>query len=106
MRTSLIASILLAGLATQSFAKEATDRPSPSDTDAAKITISCYRGLVKTVAWDRANAVFLDDLRQLGYSHSVATDIGERVCRDEYGVDDHEHMRKTLIRLMRETPPG
>ena len=59
MKLTLFATALLGALATGAVAK---DLPSPSDSDAARITISCYRGLVKTIAWDRANAVFLDDL--------------------------------------------
>lgn len=84
----------------------AQSMPSPSDTSARQITISCYRGPTRTVAWDRANAVFLDDLRQLGYSQTQATAIGERVCRDEYGVDNPDHLRATLMRIMRETRPA
>jgi len=79
--------------------------PSPSDQDPGTITISCYRGPTKTVAWDRANAVFLDDLRQLGYNQVQAASIGERVCRDEYGVDNPAHLRATLLRILRDTPP-
>lgn len=109
MRTFLIAATLLTGVVAQAptvATAQNLELPSPSDNDPSRITISCYRGPTKTVAWDRANAVFLDDLRQLGYTHSQATDIGERVCRDEYGVDNFSHMRQTLLRLMQETPPG
>lgn len=102
MRSVLITAAVFAGISAQAPAQ---DLPSKSDANPNKITISCYRGPTKTVAWDRANAVFLDDLRQLGYSHAQATAIGERVCRDEYGVDNFDHMRETLMGLMRETPP-
>lgn len=79
--------------------------PSPSDNDANKITISCYRGPMRTVAWDRPNAVFIDDLVQLGYSREMAHVIGERVCRDEYGVRNPPHQIQSLNRILAQTPP-
>ncbi len=90
-------------LGTAAFA--AGDTPSPADNDPNRINVSCYRGLLKTVAWDRPNAVFIEDLRQLGYTYEEAHVIGERVCRDEYGVDDGAYKINLLKKILRETPP-
>jgi hypothetical protein len=82
------------------------DMPSRPGGDSASITISCYRGPMRTVAWDRANAVFTDSLMRRGYSIEQAEAIGNRVCRDEYGVDNPDHMVATLQRLLAETRPA
>ncbi|WP_068109810.1 hypothetical protein [Tropicimonas marinistellae] len=84
----------------------ADDLPSPSDNDRMTINVSCYRGALKTVAWDRPNAVFIDDLLQLGYTPEQADAIGNRVCRDEYGVGNGAHKIETLKKLLKEIPPG
>lgn len=102
MRISLFTVAVLAAAASQASAQEF---PSPSDDDANQITISCFRGPTKHVVWDRPNAVFLDDLRQLGYSRGQAKTIGDRVCRDEYGVENHDHMRAVLKEVMADTKP-
>lgn len=107
MKLSWYMSALLAGAVSVSASvASASDLPSPSDNDPSKINISCYRGAMKTVAWDRPNAVFLDDLVQLGYSREMASNIGERVCRDEYGVRNPDHQVRSLLKILRESPPG
>lgn len=79
---------------------------SPADNDPNRINVSCYRGAFRNVvAWDRPNAVFVNDLVQLGYSYPDAHAIGERVCRDERGIGNAEHKISTLRQLMAETPP-
>ena len=105
-RTLILA--LVAGLcvpvATSALAKG--DTPArPDSSPKGTINVSCYRGALKTVAWDRPNAVFIEDLRKVGYSYEEATNIGERVCRDEWGVDNPEHKIDTLRQILRETPP-
>lgn len=80
--------------------------PSAHDNDPSKITISCYRGWVQAVAWDRPNSVFIEDLIQLGYSRSDAMDIGEHICRDEYGVRNPEHQLAQLRQILTQQPPG
>ncbi|MDV7141619.1 hypothetical protein R3X27_02880 [Tropicimonas sp. TH_r6] len=107
MKTTLMVA-LLAGLAipagTAAFARG--DTPSkPDSSPKGTINISCYRGIARTVAWDRPNAVFVEDLIKYGYGFKEAHIIGERVCRDEWGVGDHGHMKETLLRLLRESPP-
>jgi hypothetical protein len=103
-----IASAALAGaLALTAPAAVAQSVPSPHDEDPTKITISCYRGwLADTVAWDRPNSVFVEDLVQLGYSRDQAMVIGEHICRDEYGVNNPSHQRAQLVRILREDPPS
>jgi len=109
MKTKLIAAALVTAAMAIPAAAQTVDRsdlPTRPESTPGQITISCYRGAVKTIAWDRANAIFIDDLRRLGYTFEQATVIGERVCRDEYGYKNPAYLRETLLRLMRETPPG
>ncbi len=105
MKTLPIAALAVALTATGAFA-EVKSMPSPSDDDPGKITISCYRGPLKEVAWDRPNAVFIDDLVQIGYSLEEASWLGERVCRDEYGVFDPVYLADRFKKLMALNPPG
>ena len=107
MNRNFLLAVLAAGLCTQ-FASDAQAQsmPSPSDNDPNRINVSCYRGpLRNTVAWDRPNAVFVEDLIQLGYTYPEAHAIGERVCRDEYGVVNSEHKIATLMSILKESPP-
>ncbi|MEL6205652.1 MAG: hypothetical protein AAFR47_10145 [Pseudomonadota bacterium] len=86
----------------------AQELPSPVDNDVNKITISCYRGWIRTIAWDRPNAVFVNDLVQLGYTYERAHAIGMRVCRDEYGLGESNfgYQRDTLLSILRTSPPS
>ncbi|MBB97314.1 MAG: hypothetical protein CML68_22270 [Rhodobacteraceae bacterium] len=83
----------------------ALDYPSPLDSNANYITISCFRGPLPVVVWDRPNAVFVDDLVQYGYAYPQAYSIAETVCRDEYAVGNKGYMTQRLYELMNETPP-
>lgn len=106
MKASMVSKALLTLLALPlATAVSAKDMPSRPDTDPSKITISCFRGPLRVVAWDRPNAVFIDDLVQLGYSRPEAHAIGERVCRDEYGVYNPEYQLQSLGRILAQTPP-
>lgn len=108
MRKCIFAAAALAGmvvLPVTEVSAQSRTLPSPTDSDASRITISCFRGIVKDVIWDRPNAVFVDDLTQLGYSYPTAHAIAERVCRDEYGVRNPEHQAATLLEILAETPP-
>ena len=96
---ALVAGTLAGGAAV------AGDRPSPIDNDPNRINISCYRGALPTVAWDRANAVFIQDLMQVGYSYEKATVIAEHICRDEFGVRNAEHQVMRLKEVLRADPP-
>ncbi|MEM1428752.1 MAG: hypothetical protein AAGG09_04770 [Pseudomonadota bacterium] len=104
MDKSIMIAALLAGsvLAAPAQARD----PSPHDSDPNTINISCYRGWMDAVAWDRANSVFINDLLQLGYSYEKATVIAEHICRDEYGVRNPDHQRKQLREVLRTNPPG
>jgi hypothetical protein len=104
MRNPTILAALCLGLAAPVAAN--VDMPSPPGGESATITISCYRGPMRTVAWDRPNAVFVDSLMRRGYSIEQAEAIGSRVCRDEYGVHDPDHLVATLNRLLAETRPA
>lgn len=107
MNLSMIVPAVAAGvLAVSGSVASAQNLPSPHDSVASKITISCYRGWLRdTVAWDRPNSVFVEDLVQLGYSRNDATVIGEQVCRDEYGVNNADHQRSQLLQILRDEPP-
>lgn len=80
--------------------------PTKPGSNPAAITISCFRGPTSNVIWDRPNAVFVEDLVRVGYTYPQAHAIGERVCRDEYGVGNHDHMRMSLVEIMAKTPVG
>lgn len=100
---------LVAGIAIPagSAAIARSDKPSkPTSSPKGTINISCYRGALKTVAWDRPNAVFVEDLINYGYTWKEAHTIGERVCRDEWGVGNASHKKESLLRIMRDNPPS
>ncbi|MGV6849957.1 MAG: hypothetical protein ACWA5A_16415 [Marinibacterium sp.] len=105
MNKPVLAAALTLALAATGANAEIKFKPSPSDNDPAKITVSCYRGPLKEVAWDRPNAVFIDDLVQLGYTLSEASWLGERVCRDEYGVFDPAYLEDRFRQLIAQNPP-
>ncbi len=108
MKKTIICS-LVAGLAVPlTTATIAFGAPShPESSPKGTINISCYRGALKnTVAWDRPNAVFVEDLITYGYTWEQAHSIGQRVCRDEWGVGDSEHKIKTLKTILRKHPVG
>lgn len=97
---------LTAGVIFSADMASAQDKPTRPGTTGGEFLISCYRGPWRdTIAWDRPNAVFLDELMEMGYSSAQAISIGKRVCRDEFGVGDHEYMKATLARLISEEPP-
>lgn len=100
------AAALAAAMMLDVSAASAQRMPSPHDADPAKITISCYRGISRNVAWDRPNSVFIEDLVQLGYSRVEALAIGEQICRDEYGVRDPQHQLDQLRQILTQDPPG
>ena len=79
--------------------------PTKPGTNNSVITISCFRGPSSSVIWDRPNAVFVQDLVRYGYSYPQAHAIGERVCRDEYGVKRPDYLRTSLLQIMAQTPP-
>ncbi len=110
MGTMTFAKGLVAGLAaTIVFSADtvlAQTKPTRPGTSGQEFLISCFRGpWLETVAWDRPNAVFVDELMEYGYSPGQAIAIGKRVCRDEFGVGDHEYMKATLNKLITEHPP-
>ncbi|NDR59510.1 hypothetical protein [Aliiruegeria sabulilitoris] len=110
MKKTIIAT-LVAGLTmplgTAAFANDRSQPAHPESSPKGTIHVSCYRGALKnTVAWDRPNAVFIEDLVKYGYSMEQAHSLGMRVCRDEWGVGDSEHQINTMKRLLREHPVG
>lgn len=98
--------VIATALCATSLAAERRAKPSPSDDNPGQIRISCYRGPLREVIWDRPNAVFIDDLVQIGYSLSEASWLAERVCRDEYGVYDEAYIVDRFRILMKQNPPG
>lgn len=85
---------------------ERVNEPTKPGTSGSEFIISCYRGPLKVVYWDRPTAIFIDELVEYGYTPNQATAIGDRVCGDEYGVDDPEWMKAQLRKLIDQTPPG
>lgn len=106
MKLTSLAPALAAGLlAASATLASAQNLPSPHNSDPNLVNISCYRGWLDTVAWDRPNSVFVEDLVQLGYTRSKATVIGEQICRDEYGVRNPQHQIAQLRQILRDDPP-
>lgn len=91
--------------ATASLAQQST-MPTKPGANGTALTISCFRGPWKDVIWDRPNAIFVQSLVDRGYTYAEAEGIGERVCRDEHGVGNPEHLRKSLKEAMTAVPPG
>jgi len=92
-------------LGTTPAAAERVSIPTKPGTSGDEFIISCYRGPWKVVYWDRPTAIFIDELVEYGYSPNQAIAIGERICRDEYGVDRPEWLEAQLRRIVTETPP-
>jgi len=106
MKLTSLAPALAAGLiAASATTASAQSMPSPHNDDPGLINISCYRGWLETVAWDRPNSVFVEDLVQLGYTRDQAMVIGEQICRDEYGVRNPSHQISQLRQILRDDPP-
>ncbi|MEX0285202.1 MAG: hypothetical protein AB3N23_11385 [Paracoccaceae bacterium] len=102
LATAGTACVLVAATAVSSLAQNLPTRPGTSGNG---ITISCFRGPSSNVIWDRPNAVFIEDLVRFGYTYPQAHAIGERVCRDEYGVGQPQYLRTSLLQIMAETQP-
>ncbi|WP_428926399.1 hypothetical protein [Marinibacterium sp. SX1] len=83
----------------------AIDYPTAPNNTPNRITISCFRGFLPDVIWDRPNSVFVDDLVKYGYDYPQAFAIAEAICRDEYGVNNQGYMTQRLQQLIRDTPP-
>jgi hypothetical protein len=110
MRPKIFAAGLVTGLAAATlFAADMTlaqSKPTQPGTSGSEFIISCYRGpWSDTIAWDKPNSVFIDELMELGYTTQQAFAIGNRVCRDEYGVGNPDYMKATLAKLIKERPP-
>jgi len=60
------------------------------------ILVSCYRGPLKKVIWDRPEPAFIDSLVAVGYDYPTAHAIGERVCRDSALVNNRAALRQTM----------
>lgn len=103
MKSTLITAALLTAIALPAGAQ---DLPFPIDDDPNKVHVSCYRGYFRTVAWDRPNSVFVEDLVQLGYTFPQADAIGAAICRDERGVRNKRYMRERFIDIYATYPPG
>lgn len=70
------------------------------------ITVSCYRGPLDDVIWDRPNPVFTDSLVTAGYTFPEAHAIAERVCRDPGSVGQPGALSATMSDILRRSPPG
>ncbi|MEO9575481.1 MAG: hypothetical protein ABJ263_08395 [Tateyamaria sp.] len=104
---AMIAALLTATtfLAATPAAAERVSEPTKPGTSGNEFIISCFRGPWKVVHWDRPAAIFIDELVEYGYTQTQALAIGERICREEYGVDRPEWMEAQLRRIVAETPP-
>jgi hypothetical protein len=71
---------------------------------ANTITVSCFRGPLPVVAWDRPNPVFIDSLVRAGYSYETAAAMATRICTDESLVGNPNGLRVEMERLLRSEP--
>lgn len=105
MRTIATAAVAFVLACSGVTAVQAQQYPTRPGTNPSVITISCFRGPSSNVVWDRPNAVFVEDLVRAGYSYPEAHAIGERVCRDEWGVQQPEYLKSALRGIMASSPP-
>lgn len=78
--------------------------PANATQTSEPITVGCFRGPFKSVIWDHPKQAFVDSLMANGFSYDRATEIGERVCRDERLVGQPEQLAEQTRRLIRQTP--
>ena len=100
MTRNLIAAALLTTLAAPAAAEMSPRRGADG---SVTIVVSCFRGPMKVVAWDRPNAVFVDSLVAAGYGYEEASAVAERICRDEALVDDPEALKAEMLRIYNAT---
>ncbi len=96
-------SLVLVFVATPVKAQEASNSLT-TEAPTVTVTISCFRGPLDQVIWDRPKAEFIDDLVGIGYSYANANAIGERICADQEGVSDPQYLRAHLISILRSFP--
>ena len=96
MKIILIAATIAAAVVSGTAAR--------AGTEPRVITVSCFRGPWKEVIWDRANPVFIDSLIHAGYDFPTAHAIGDRICRDQAGVDDPDYLKAEMVKVLHEAP--
>ena len=74
MKRTVFAALGLTLAALIPLGAAAANKPMPTapGSHPNQITISCYRGPLAAVVWDRPNAVFIDDLVRYGYTAADA----------------------------------
>lgn len=73
--------------------------------NAVYVTVSCFRGPLSEIIWDRPNPVFIDSLVNAGYSFPEAHAIGERVCTDPSTVDRPDRAIQVMTQIIAQNPP-
>jgi hypothetical protein len=68
------------------------------------IHVSCFRGPLKAVIWDRANPEFIESFVTYGYSRKTAMALADSICRDQNLVDPSDDMVAAVRALMAATP--
>ncbi|MDU8926506.1 hypothetical protein RXV86_03825 [Alisedimentitalea sp. MJ-SS2] len=73
---------------------------------AAKTTInvSCYRGPLEAVIWDRANPKFVDSLVSQGYSSATASVLADSICRNPGLVANPDRIGPAIRAMIAATP--
>ncbi|MGI3170325.1 hypothetical protein ACRARG_14340 [Pseudooceanicola sp. C21-150M6] len=102
MKTILALAAMSLGLATGAMAHVAPKTAGYVYTfpqTGHAIHVSCFRGPWKEVIWDRPNAIFLDDLHEIGYDYATARAIGERICRDATLVGHPDGMKAEMLKI-------
>ena len=97
MKKLLAATAMLLGLATTASAHDVTY--TYTFQTGHVIHVACWRGPWKEVIWDHPEAMFLDDLRAIGYDFPTSRAIAERICRDQSLVNNPEGLKSTMIRI-------
>lgn len=100
MTGKLISAAFVIALAAPVAAQETGE---PGARDGTTIVVSCFRGPMKVVVWDRPTTRFVDSLVDVGYSYGDALAIGERICRDETLVGNPGALSAEMRRIYDET---
>lgn len=68
------------------------------------IEVSCYRGPLKAVIWDRANPGFVESLVAYGFSNATANTMADGICRNPVFVDDPKKLAPAVQAIVAATP--
>ena len=106
MKKIAITLAVLVGFASQSEAGGKNHGHGYYQVYGQTVLVSCYRGPLKEVIWDRPEPVFIDTLVAAGYDYPTAHAMAERICRDRSLVGNREALRGTAQGVVNSYPPS